>query len=268
MAVDSGNILVDAARVGRYRELIASVVGGRGDPGGGVVPPSFSSTWESAVALALFAEHELPFPRRGLLHVESELVALRPLREGQTVRCRVELERTEPHPRGSRLTLRCRNWTPGGQLCQENTLVVMVLGGGGGSVPRLERETRPDPVEWSTLAEWSLGADLGRRYAGVSGDYNPIHLWRWSSRLLGFERPILHGFCTEALLVQELSARLWNGDTTALRRLRVAFRAPLSLPARVLLLTADEPGGRGRFRIVDAVDGTRAYAEGEYVGGS
>jgi acyl dehydratase len=42
-------------------------------------------------------------------------------------------------------------------------------------------------------AEWALPQDAGRRYAALSGDWNPIHLWGWSARLFGLRQPIIHG---------------------------------------------------------------------------
>ncbi|MDR7335641.1 MaoC/PaaZ C-terminal domain-containing protein [Roseateles asaccharophilus] len=58
----------------------------------------------------------------------------------------------------------------------------------GDSPPRDEPETL-GPV----VASWPLGADAGRRYARLSGDWNPIHLWRWSARLFGLPTVIIHG---------------------------------------------------------------------------
>ena len=122
-------------------------------------------------------------------------------------------------------------------------------------------------VEWRTLAEWSLPASLGRRYARVSGDFNPIHLWGWSSRLLGFDRPIAHGFCTGAMVASALSERLWRSDPAALRRLFIRFRAPLLLPARVSLEVGGEiERGFGRFQLVGPSPERQTFAEGEFLG--
>ena len=42
----------------------------------------------------------------------------------------------------------------------------------------------------SRSTRWRLPADQGRRYAAVSGDYNPIHLYGWAARPFGFKQPI------------------------------------------------------------------------------
>ena len=266
-AVERGAIEIDPERVERYRLL----TGGAPGQGGGIVPPVFSSTWETALALELFAEGELPLPTRGVVQMSSELVVLRALRAGDRVRCRVELERAEPHPAGTRASLRSRNWNAAGQLCQENALTFLLrFPTGDREVARSPRRTEGmgSAVEWRTLGEWALPAGLGRRYARISGDFNPIHLWGWSSRLMGFDRPVAHGFCTAAMVANALTDRLWSSDPAALRRLLVRFRAPLLLPARVHLQVGGElDRGFGRFQVVDATAPRDALAEGEFLGG-
>ena len=55
-------------------------------------------------------------------------------------------------------------------------------------------EAQPPADGWGELARWELPAGAGRRYARVSGDYNPIHLWALTARPFGFRAPILHGY--------------------------------------------------------------------------
>jgi hypothetical protein len=56
-----------------------------------------------------------------------------------------------------------------------------------------------------------------------------------------------------------------GGDPTALRRLRIAFRAPLPLPSTTCLQVGEHAGQRW-FRVTDE-PGTKIYAEGTYAGG-
>src|SRR4051794_9520937 len=91
----------------------------------GMMSPVFPATWETAQALELFAGLERPLPAGGVVHVEGELVSLRPLEVDDQVRCRVELERAERVSRGIRLTLTARNWTGAGQLCTQSTAVFL-----------------------------------------------------------------------------------------------------------------------------------------------
>ncbi len=236
-----------------------------------VAPPLYCATWETLATLELLTQVADGLPSfAGVVHLEGETLPLRPFRPGDRVRCRVELERVEETPRGFRLLVTSRNWNGAEQLCSEGSAAFLVRTRGAdapreGGRPR-EAEAGPAalPEGGEEVARWRLGSGAGRRYALASGDYNPIHLWGWTARPFGFSRPILHGFCTKAMVAHALVERRFRGDPAALRRLSITFRAPLLLPAGVRLLVGDADG-RHAFRVVSE-DGARTHAEGEFTG--
>ena len=66
------------------------------------------------------------------------------------------------------------------------------------------------------------------RYAGASGDFNPIH---WSDRVatsVGLPGVIAHGMLTMALAGEALAA--WLGDTTRIVEYGVTFTNPVLVP--------------------------------------
>jgi acyl dehydratase len=70
-------------------------------------------------------------------------------------------------------------------------------------------------------------ADLVR-YAGASGDFNPIH---WSDRVatsVGLPGVIAHGMFTMALAGRAVTA--WTGDPAALVEFNVRFGRPVVVP--------------------------------------
>ena len=70
-------------------------------------------------------------------------------------------------------------------------------------------------------------ADLVR-YAGASGDFNPIH---WSERVataVGLPNVIAHGMFTMALAARAVTA--WTGDPGALVEYHVRFGRPVVVP--------------------------------------
>lgn len=64
-----------------------------------------------------------------------------------------------------------------------------------------------------------------KAYADASGDQNPLHQDDELARAVGFPGIIAHGMFTMAHLTSCLV--VWLGDASALRRLRVQFRAPV-----------------------------------------
>ncbi len=105
-------------------------------------------------------------------------------------------------------------------------------------------------------AEWKLGGDLGRRYAAVSGDRNPIHLHALTAKAFGFPRAIAHGMWTKARALAALEGTLPDAYTVD-----VSFRRPILLPGTVEFAseqTGDAQAGTGeiRFTVRDAKRGT------------
>ncbi len=84
------------------------------------------------------------------------------------------------------------------------------------------------------IGEFSFGHDLGRKYAKISGDYNPIHLWPLTANLFGFKQAIAHGMFTKAVVVSELFKQNSNVLTLIQREqkveLKAVFKAPIMLP--------------------------------------
>ena len=64
---------------------------------------------------------------------------------------------------------------------------------------------------------------LPHRYAGASGDFNPIHIDPEFAKAVGLPQNILHGLYSMAITARGVNA-LADGDPRALRRLRVQFR--------------------------------------------
>ena len=81
------------------------------------------------------------------------------------------------------------------------------------------------------LAGWALESDVGRQYAKISGDYNPIHLWPWSAKLLGFNKPIAHGM----FLVAKSQAMLEQTIGTPVTHMSATFLKPAMVPGQLRL---------------------------------
>jgi acyl dehydratase len=101
--------------------------------------------------------------------------------------------------------------------------------------PRPEMRTLPDDAP--TSAEWRLDGGLGRRYGGVSGDRNPIHMHSLTAKPLGFPAAIAHGMWTKARCLAALDGRLPDAFGVEVR-----FRKPILLPSKVEFASAERDG--------------------------
>jgi acyl dehydratase len=88
------------------------------------------------------------------------------------------------------------------------------------------------------------------RYAGASGDFNPIHVDEEFAREVGLPGRILHGLWTMAQVARACTEA--GGGPQALRRLSVQFRG-MGLPEREITVSATVEEVRDGVAVVRAV---------------
>jgi acyl dehydratase len=76
---------------------------------------------------------------------------------------------------------------------------------------------------------------LPHRYAGASGDFNPIHIDPEFAKAVGLPGNILHGLWMMAQVARG-AAQLADGDPRALKRLSVQFRG-MGFPEQELVVS-------------------------------
>jgi acyl dehydratase len=92
---------------------------------------------------------------------------------------------------------------------------------------------------------------LPHRYAGASGDFNPIHIDDELAKAVGLPRNILHGLYSMGL-VAKANAALAGGDPRALKRLSVQMRG-MGVPEQEIVVTGTVKSAEGNRVVVDTV---------------
>lgn len=84
--------------------------------------------------------------------------------------------------------------------------------------------------------EIPMPAGLGRKYASVSGDFNPIHLSTWSAKSMGFRRAIAHGMYSKAICLSHVLKQAMADKTvspiTSQMQIFSQFMQPIYLPTK------------------------------------
>jgi len=114
-----------------------------------------------------------------------------------------------------------------------------------------------DLNEGDAIPELRITPDkyLPHRYAGASGDFNPIHIDNDFATAVGLPRNILHGLWTMAQ-VARAQTEAAGGDPRSLRRLSVQFRG-MGVPEEEIVVSGT----------VTSRDGDRAIVATEAVQG-
>ncbi|HEY2333799.1 MAG TPA: MaoC/PaaZ C-terminal domain-containing protein [Solirubrobacterales bacterium] len=214
------------------------------------LPPTYPHVLAFPLHMAVMADGSFPFGAVGLVHVENRIEQRRRIGLGEELTIQVQPTKLQPHSKGRAFSLLTKA-TADGELVWESTSTMLRRGSGNGDPSGKVVEafaTVPDDAPAS--AEWRLGGDLGRRYAAVSGDRNPIHMHSLTAKPLGFPGAIAHGMWTKARCLAALESRLPGAFSVEAR-----FRKPILLPGRVEFASASN-GGQIDFAVRDAKRGT------------
>ncbi len=92
---------------------------------------------------------------------------------------------------------------------------------------------------------------LPHRYAGASGDFNPIHIDAEFAKAVGLPGNILHGLYMMGL-VARANTEAADGDPRALKRLSVQFRG-MGAPETEIVVTGTVKEAEGDRVVIDTV---------------
>jgi acyl dehydratase len=92
---------------------------------------------------------------------------------------------------------------------------------------------------------------LPHRYAGASGDFNPIHIDDEFAKAVGLPRNILHGLYSMGLVARANTA-LADSDPRALKRLSVQMRG-MGFPEQEIVVTGTVKAADAGRVVIDTV---------------
>ncbi len=210
---------LDLDHLHRYREIC-------GFDGMTLVPATYPHVLAFPLHLALMTAPGFPLAVMGAVHVENTIRQARPIGLDETIDLAVWATDLRPHPRGRTVTVESETSVAGEVVWRGSSLFLSREEGADTAV-------RPPPADVPGEApagpiRWTLDAGLGRRYAAVSGDRNPIHLFGLTAKAFGFRTQIAHGMWTKARSLAALAPRLPDAFSVA-----VAFKKPVPLPSAV-----------------------------------
>lgn len=200
------------------------------------LPATYPHVLAFPLAMRLMTDRSFPFSLLGLVHVTNRIDQRRPLRADEPLGLRVWAEDLRPHSRGRQFDLVAEAEVDGDVVWSDRSTYLRRGEGASQGSSKGDREDDPEPQE--PIATWNVLGDIGRRYAEVSGDRNPIHLHSLSARLFGVRGPIAHGMWMKARCLAALEGRLAAGC-----RAEVRFSSPLRIPSKVDFAARQHDGG-------------------------
>jgi acyl dehydratase len=232
---------IDPHQLRRYRQAL----GFRGEG----IPLTYYYLLAQRAHVATMLDDAFPFRLPGTVHTENALRALAEPQADVPLVLSTSVNIRPPAENGAVIAeLETVARQQGTDIFTCRSTYLLVRG------QRNPRRARKDKADLPVLTGWRIPRGMGRAYARISGDWNPIHLWTWSAKLMGLQRPIIHGMHTLARACAELEQACGR----RILALEGRFRAPAPLGSE-LVLGADLAAGS--FAVGG---GGRVVAEGSF----
>lgn len=234
MEASIDQVRADPTRVTRYNRVC-------GFADSDYLPITYPHVLAMPLQLHLIVNKAFPVRAMGLVHIGNTITRYARIPNNEMLSIRCFLEGHKETDKGQEFDMRTEASSKDSVLWEESSIY---LARRRSKAKQKSDKPGSDPRQvfdqtGTTSCGWNAPAGIGRQYARVSGDFNPIHLSKPTARLLGFPTAIGHGMWSLARSLAEI------GEDTLGQSVRVeaAFKLPILLPAWVTLLSrADDQG--------------------------
>lgn len=191
------------------------------------LPVCYPQVMAFPLHLHLMGHPDFPLAAMGMVHVSNKIEQFQAMPQDANYDVSVEIKTIDETERGYEFDLVTEFQSPDGTLVWRGITSILSRRSDKSSSGNKKKPPAPKPSSMPELNSWTLKSNLGRRYAMVSGDINPIHLTGPTAKLLGFKRAIIHGMWTLARSAADIPV-----NTQAPGVLEVEFKTPLFLPGK------------------------------------
>ena len=215
------NLLPDTRRYKKYCKL----AGWQQDDS---MHPLYWQVRSLPLQLKLISSPQSPFAMLGLVHISNRVTDYTHCRPDIPCELIVRFGQVFQHRRGYAFEVVVTASQRGKPVYAAVGTYLARTGHSATGLPAWEERDMTLPDDISELTPIQASGGLIRRYARVSGDYNPIHLSQVTAQLFGFKRAIAHGMWTAARVISDLqTSHQLNGQ-----EIDIQFKRPLFLPGK------------------------------------
>lgn len=196
------------------------------------VPLAWPHIMAFPLQLRLLTDNAFPLPLLGLVHLRNTIVQHRQIGIGENLDINVLFGQQEQTNRGLEFDLITQAWSAGKLVWEESSIMLF-------RQPKIESSKPSDKKQPPKLPHYpetltiEAPESIGRQYAKVSGDSNPIHMHALSAKAFGFPRAIAHGMWSKAYAIGLMEQQI--GWKPGPMKVTCQFKKPLLLPGKAQL---------------------------------
>ncbi len=215
--IEAQRATVKPAHLARYRAVC-------GIPDAAYLPPAYPHVLAMPLHMQVFIAPTFPVKVLGLIHLHNVIRQWRPIPANAPLKLIAGFQTVRETERGQEYELLTRCEVDGALVWDE---VSTMLARGEGATGKRPRAPKAPKDGTATRTEIEVPANTGRRYARISGDYNPIHLTARTARWFRFNQAVAHGMWSMARSLGEGASSLPESPM----QIVTEFQFPLFLPA-------------------------------------
>ena len=190
LTLQRASISIDPAHVAAYADVC-------GFASREALPLTYPHLLAFPLHMAIMTDSTFPYPAIGTVHLRNEISTHREILPTEKLSVSARATNLREVAKGKAFDF-VTTITSAGELVWESTSTYLRVGKGN---PDAHPDVAPFEVIAGTGAVWKLTGNMGRRYAAISGDHNPIHLYPVTAKALGLKRQIVHGRWSKARCV-------------------------------------------------------------------
>lgn len=216
---------INARHLARYRRVCC-------DREISALPITYPHVLAAPLHLAMIACESFPVSLLGVVHTRNRITQQRPLRTDDTGEIHSWMQGHRETAHGHEIDLQTQLRVGGEPVWSEiSTLLARRADGKRPARTREGVSLDVPPRQDVSTSTFVVSPGVGRQYARVSGDFNPIHIADVTARFFGFKRAIAHGMWSLARCAAEFGGPTFSQPCT----LDVAFKRPIAFRARTVL---------------------------------
>lgn len=219
--VRAREVRIKPGHLRRYRDICGLA---NHDPSSMSLPHAYLHVLAMPLHMRVFTHPAFPVKVLGLVHLRNTIRQWQTIHHDTVLDLVVSCTTLRETESGQEYDLVTRA-EAGGQLVWEETSTMLARRVTPGKRPSIERAVRiaDNIVHEQTVA---AAANVGRRYAFVSGDFNPIHLFDRTAQAYQFKQTVAHGMWSLARCIGLAESTLPRSV-----ELDAQFKLPIYLPS-------------------------------------
>ena len=214
------NVPFDAKEIGKYNQLceIEETV---------FVPPTYLHIICMPSHLSLLTHKDTGLALFGLIHLSNRIKQFRGIRKSELINIKTKFGQLLAHDKGQAIEIITQIFVKS-ELVWESSTIFLKKGKNPIGPEFIAKQIDIDTQYTKEL--WTFSFFLGQKYALISGDFNPIHLFPLSAKLFGMPKHIAHGMYSKAKIMGNIMKEIKSDKF----EVTVYFKLPIYLPANVI----------------------------------